>query len=349
LQIHKPPDQPELLREIADTLAKSKGRWLLLWLPGLMTLACVILLVLHFGEIELVMRLLNQLNFEWLPPAILIQFATYICAAGVWWRALNILGHRTDLRSLVPLGFAKLFIDQALPTGGVSGALLVVFGMVRRAVPFNIAFTALLAGMIAYYAVYGLCALVSIIILAANHKASAGLLAMAISLAMVAIAIPAFVLFMRRKLPQLPLAWFRKPKSLRQLLSMTSKSSLKDLRNFRLFAEISAFHAAVFLLDALTLAMALRMIGVSAPLSIAFAAHVLGTVASTLGIIPLGLGTFEGGVIAVLALANITVEAGLSAVLLTRVLTFWAPMLPGLWMARKELQSARIAAGEPLA
>ena len=51
----------------------------------------------------------------------------------------------------------------------------------------------------------------------------------------------------------------------------------------------------------------------------------------------LGLGTFEAGTTGMLTLLGMPVEAALSATILLRGLTFWLPMLPGVWITRREV------------
>jgi uncharacterized membrane protein YbhN (UPF0104 family) len=43
--------------------------------------------------------------------------------------------------------------------------------------------------------------------------------------------------------------------------------------------------------------------------------------------------------VAVLHLTGVSVEAALAATLLLRGFTFWLPMLPGMWLVRRELVS----------
>jgi hypothetical protein len=49
------------------------------------------------------------------------------------------------------------------------------------------------------------------------------------------------------------------------------------------------------------------------------------------------LGTFEGAAVTMLHVLGVDVEAALAATLLLRGLTFWLPMIPGLWLARREI------------
>jgi uncharacterized membrane protein YbhN (UPF0104 family) len=52
---------------------------------------------------------------------------------------------------------------------------------------------------------------------------------------------------------------------------------------------------------------------------------------------PIGLGTFEAGAVGTLHFLGVSIEAALAGTLLLRGLTFWVPMLPGVWLARREI------------
>ena len=46
---------------------------------------------------------------------------------------------------------------------------------------------------------------------------------------------------------------------------------------------------------------------------------------------------------------NVPLEAALTATLLLRGLTFWLPMVPGLWLTRRELRHAMVRASRETA
>lgn len=56
-------------------------------------------------------------------------------------------------------------------------------------------------------------------------------------------------------------------------------------------------------------------------------------------LIPGGLGTYEAACLAMLTLFHVPVEAALGATLLQRGFTYWLPMLPGLWLSRREVRA----------
>ena len=97
------------------------------------------------------------------------------------------------------------------------------------------------------------------------------------------------------------------------------------------------------MLDAATLHVLLRSIGAHIAPTAVFAAYATGTVLARVVPVPMGVGSYEASMIGMLRAIGIPVEAALAATLLLRGLTFWLPMAPGLWLARRELGTRRHA------
>src|ERR1700674_5697294 len=112
--------------DLVEHARESGWRRVLPWSCGLLTRVALVLTVLHLGTIEQFARLALAARPEWFLLACAAQAATYVCASLVWRQVLRRAGYPRRLRTLVPLGIAKLFTDQVVPTGGVSGAILVV-------------------------------------------------------------------------------------------------------------------------------------------------------------------------------------------------------------------------------
>jgi Predicted integral membrane protein len=55
----------------------------------------------------------------------------------------------------------------------------------------------------------------------------------------------------------------------------------------------------------------------------------------TISVSPGGLGTFEAASVIILRGAGVPIQIALSATVAFRGLSFWLPMLPGLWCARR--------------
>jgi glycosyltransferase 2 family protein len=114
-------------------------------------------------------------------------------------------------------------------------------------------------------------------------------------------------------------------------------SAFRLLRDPVLLAETVILEFAVFALDALTLWLVFRALGDTPAIWVAFVSFIMTSMAATLGPIPLGVGTFEAACVGMLSLLGIAIETALAATLLLRGVTFWLPMVQGLWLAKREI------------
>jgi len=322
---------------IAPSAEGSSWKPLGFWLFGLLALIAVIIVVLRIGELGRFAELAQEAEPRWLVLALGLQGLTYVCASSVWYAALARAGERRSLRSLVPLGIAKLFTDQALPSGGISGTLLVMRGLARRGVPAHIAMGALLVGLVSFYTAYGLAALGGLAALQLQNAVGPAVIVVAALFAIFVIGVPAVVLSLRRLQNDSWLHRLSRASGAAALLESVADAPSDLLRDPALMAKTTALQLAIFLLDAATLGVMLRALGQAISPIFVFGSFMVADVVATIGPIPLGLGVFEGAAVAMLNMTGISIEAALAATLLLRGFTFWLPMLPGLWLAHREL------------
>jgi glycosyltransferase 2 family protein len=334
--LHMEPDEAS---EIDYLASRNRPMWRRLspWLFGVLALTAVVLVVLRFSSIEHFVRLAHTARPGWFLAAFLAQSLGYVCTGIVWRQALRRAGHPRPLRSLLPLGIAKQFTDQVVPSGGVSGAMLVARGLARRQVPTNVAVAVLLVGLVSYFGAYLTAALTSVGILWAYERANTPLLIGFGIFVAVAVAVPSVVLWAIHSAHRLPVAWFRRLPDAVLLRKALLEAPTHLLRDPVLLTQTIPLELADFVLDALTFWFVFCALGEIPPIWIAFVSFMTASMAATLGPIPLGLGTFEAACVAMLSLLGVAIETGLSATLLLRGLTFWIPMLPGLWLARTEI------------
>lgn len=320
----------------------TRPRWA--WLSGALLLAAVVLAVTHQAEERELARLLGEARPGWLVVAVALQLLTYVCAAAVWQRALAHRKAAISLRPLVPLGFAKLFTDQALPSAGMSGTLLVVRGLGRRGVARTDAVSAVVTGLVAYQLGYLVVTLAALAIVWRRGELGPLTLVPATLVCLLALAFPWIVVALRRQARRGSLAWLVRWPGARDVAAALGDVTPRSLFAPRLLLETVACQLAIFALDALTLDAALRSLGSPASLPLVFASFVGASVVSTLAWVPGGLGTFEGTCIALLHVHGVSIEEALAATLLLRGFTFWLPMIPGFVLARRELGPRKSAA-----
>jgi len=316
---------------------KSKLQRFRNWFIGLLLFSGLIVAVTHFGEIGNFVRLMRQVQPVWLVLALFFQTATYFSVAAVWHQALRNVGMRYSLLSLVPLGIAKLFSDQAMPSGGMSGTAFIVTALNRRGISHQSCMAMLLVSLVAYYAAYLMVAASSIMILGFYHAITPWIIIVTIVFCLVAVATPAGALWLQRRgKKELPKLLLRIP-GLTSLLRAFGNAPGDLIRNHSLVIIMTLLHGSVFLLDSATLWVMLNAVGQRVSFWVAYPSFALASIVATIGPIPLGLGTFEAACVAMLRILGIPIEAALAATLLLRGFTLWLPMLPGFWLTKREL------------
>jgi uncharacterized protein (TIRG00374 family) len=299
----------------------------------------VTLVATHLAEERALARLLREAKPLWLLAAGLLQVLPYVCAAAVWQRALAHRGGGVSLGRLFPLGLAKLFTDQAVPSVGVSGTLLVVRGLERRGIPRTAAVAAMLTGLVAYYLGYFLAMGGAVAILWRYGELRLVILLPTAIVGVLALGLPLAMFALRRRAVQRLPARVERGPGARDVSAALREAPAGSLFAPRLLAETVLLQLAIFVLDALTLGITLRSVASTVPWSVAFASFVVASVVSSLAWVPGGLGTFEAACVALLHLHGVPVETALAATLLLRGLTFWLPMIPGFTLARREAAS----------
>lgn len=310
------------------------------WGIGLLALLAVIAVAAHLGDIERFMGLLRSLSPAWLLLALLLQLGTYASVAFTWRYGLRLVGCPLPLRRLMPLALAKLFVDQTVPTGGISGSAFLVAALARQGVPPSACLASLLATLVGHYAAYLLAASAAAGLLAMAHQARAWMAGLFALFALVSLAIPLGVLALRRY-GRLEPRWLRRIPGAAALLEATGKAPLTLVRRPAVLAVMTGWSLAVIVLDAATLWGMLHALGLHTPARVAFPSFLLAMMVATVGPIPLGLGSFEAACVAALTLQGVPIEGALAATLLLRGCTTWLPMPPGLFLARRELRMRR--------
>lgn len=312
---------------------KALTRWVS-WFFGLGLLAAVVVFARHYSQEMVFAQLLLHVRPSWLLAALLIQMGTYMTDARIWQRVLVSASISRPLHSYISLGLAKLFMDQAIPSVGLSGTVLVIQALDRRGVPRGASMAAVVVDIVSYYAAYLLALGVALAIIWV-HRDLTWLMASPVAIfAPVAAAVPIAVLWVSRgrTLPR----WVERIPLIRSALEALGKAKPAIAHNVSLITRCTGLQLGIIVLDAGTLWIMLWALGFGVNPALVFASFMLSTLARTLGVVPGGLGVFEAVSVAMLKLIGVPVTAGLAATLLFRFFTFWLPMVPGLILAHHE-------------
>ncbi|MEL7486303.1 MAG: lysylphosphatidylglycerol synthase transmembrane domain-containing protein [Pseudomonadota bacterium] len=322
-----------------ETLGPQHSRRLAFFIVGAFVVAAIVLVVLNVGDITDFMEQSARADPRWLAAAVASQLMTYACVVLVWRRVLKSMGFSLGFLRLYPLAIAKMFSDQAVPSGGVAGAAFLFRALGRRGVPYANAFTVFSFTAVTFFAAFLLAASISLAAIATVDDASP---ALSTSIAAFAAAVSILVL----AVSAIALLGAKPPPALKRIpyyddfSEWIRRSATFFATERRLFLEATMIHFVVRAFDGMTLYLVILAIGGASSPAICFFAAVFASIAATVAPIPMGLGTFEAGMIATLSLFGSSVEEALAATLIFRGLSLWLPMLPGLLIVQREILGA---------
>jgi uncharacterized membrane protein YbhN (UPF0104 family) len=319
-----------------DRKKKAGARWIS-WLFGLAILVAVALFVAYRSEEQEFARLVAHAQPPWLLLGLLLQLGTYIADARIWQRIIVRAGISRPLWSYMSLSLAKLFMDQVVPSGGISGTLLVVRALDRRGIPRGTSMAAIVVDLMSYYAAYVVALVIALGVIWIRGDLTLFIILPAAIFAPVAAGIPTVLSLVShgRTLPQ----WIQRLPIVGSGLRALAEATPGIAHDSSLIARCMGLQGAIFLLDAGTLWSMLCALGLSVHPAQVFASFMLSTLARTLGPVPGGLGIFDAASVATLKLMGVPIAAGLAATFLFRGFSYWLPMAPGILLARRETRT----------
>lgn len=310
------------------------------------------LAVRYVGKLEGIKSLLLEMSPVWLFLAVLSQIATYFFNALILYVLLERNIGNADFFTLFKISIVTIFVNQTLPSGGLSGNGYIFNQFVKRDVNVLRAFRALILESICYY----IAMILSLVVFyswyvsstsSSNHIISytaMGGVAFFILLGIVMLIISNqhTVSFILNKLGRFG--------HIKRYMDKTNLSSLIGKRSVSLNVLVSKKKnslLAVFLqlcligCDIITAFAIIKGFHVQLPfVHIAFAL-LLSIVIGALPISPGSLIAYEGAMTYFLTVLGSPVHAALIVTLLFRFLTFWLPMPVGLLLYRN-LQKKRV-------
>ncbi|HXW32208.1 MAG TPA: lysylphosphatidylglycerol synthase transmembrane domain-containing protein, partial [Acidimicrobiales bacterium] len=293
----------------------------------------------HEEELSTLPTVLENLRWGWLLPAAIVEAASYVAFAGVQYRLLGAGGLRPPVRPLIAITFGGQSINNSLP-GGPALAAVYAFRWFRR---FGADDT--LAG----WAIVGtgITAAVTLALVAAGGLAMAtaegatlDLVPVVIGVLLVALAIGAVFVYERPMVVLVGL-WVRVSKRLfgrpRRDQEAAIAAVMRRVTAVRLgwrdVLEILGWGTSNWLLDCACFAFAFLAIGAPIPWRGLLLAYGAGQLAANLPITPGGLGVVEGSITIALVAFDGAKVSTVDAVVLYRLLSFWAALIVGWVLA----------------
>lgn len=304
---------------------------------GAVALAGVIAFALHVGDIGEFAQTIVETDPRWLAPALMAQAFAFLTQALVW--ALVLARRKSPVKrgDLFILSIGKLFADQAVPSAGVSGAVFFVHALTRRGVSAADAFATFIFGASSFILTFIAFAAAALAFTAFSGGAVEDFAVNISDIHYIAIAgvlflfiIGALMLASQGKGPLGSGALATAGENVRRAASL-----IYEERN--LFAACLGLQAIARLLDGVTLWIAFQALGGDVPFITSVVAVSLAALAATVAPTPMGLGSFEAGLLAALASQGHDFEASFAGLLIYRGLSLGLPLALGFFIVQREL------------
>lgn len=323
----------------------SLGRFLFYFI----TLAVLVIIYFRFSEIKLIGSIFAKSNYIWLSAIIIIQLFLYYFQALNYRDVLRIKDMEVSPKELYPMSFVVQFLNQALPSVGLSGQVFFVQYLRRYGLTIDEGIgRAFLEIMTLWMAMGSFFIASSIVVLRggtiANFPELRYLIYFFAFLAVIAVSV--FLITQRRrrsKISKWMINWFHrrfdnkkgengKTMNHVEMVYDQFKSSI----NFKMLQKKAKdfwmayfWQCMIFLANILTLYFISFAIGHPISFSLAFIVFSLVRFISMIAFVPGSIGIFEGSMILILISFGVAASPALAMTLLLRAFTFWLPMPVG--------------------
>jgi uncharacterized protein (TIRG00374 family) len=310
------------------------------WVLGLGIVALAVYVVSsHTGELSGLSKVFAHLHWAWVPPAILVEVASFGGFTGMQYQLLKAGGLRSPKLPLFDMTFGAQAIANSLP-GGTAASAVYAFRWFRRfGADATLATWSLAGTLVASVVSLSLVATAGVA-LAADQGSSLDLIPVILGALLVTVAIGALFVYERplvvlmrwtlrvsRKLTGRPRG--DQDQHIERVIAWVSTVRL----GWRQVGRILAWGLSNWILDCACFAMMFLAIGAGIPWRGLLLAYGAGQLAATLPVTPGGLGAVEGSITIALVEFGGSHTTTLDAVLMYRLISFWMVLVIGWALA----------------
>ncbi len=293
----------------------------------------------HRGELSGFSQVFDRLKWWWVPPALFLELASFVCFAGLQYEFLSSGGLAAPEGALVKMSFASQAITNSLPGGNAFSAVYGFRWYRRFGADDTLAAWSLVGTLVASTVSLSLVATAGLA-LATGEGASLDLIPVIIGVFFITVAISALFIYER------PLA-FVLTWSIRVSRKLVGRPRGDAAANMeRIVALVTSVHLSRrriirivlwgctnWLFDCGCFALMFLAVSASIPWKGLLLAYGAGQLAATLPFTPGGLGVVEGSITIALVAFGGSQNSTVDAVLMYRVISFWLVLVVGwlLW------------------
>ncbi len=320
------------------------------WVLAVATLALGGYALARRGELEQFGAAVSNVNWHWLPLAIVSEAFFQCNEASIYWIMYRVIGHRPRLSGVIALTLAASFVNRVVPTAGVSGTAFFSERMARRGVPVAATITVNVARYVLDYGAFLVVLGVGLLYLSAHRELTALEMHMAGTLGALALAtafLGLFLLTRRNTFRRLVAGGIRIGNRIGSRLS--GRTLFAEQRVVRATEEVASALAVlarsrsatavlvvmgffIHLFDLAGLLVIFLATGYPVHLGVLSAGYGLAYLAGFVSLVPSGLGVFEASMTAVYASLGVPLETALLVTICYRLFSLWLPLLVGYVM-----------------
>jgi Mg2+-importing ATPase len=314
---------------------RQHSRWWMSWFLGIACIAGVIVIATHYSEVPVLFQLIRKAKPRWLVAALIAQAGTYFTQAEIWRTVGRKTGTLLPMSLLYKLALSKLFVDQALPSAGVSGTVVVAKSLSSRGLSNGAVVAAVVINTTSFFIAYVAALAAALAIVMESGRASFLMVSVSLAFMVLGAGLTAGMLAITGEhLSRIPKR-IQRFQFVQKTLNDTRNADSKLVRDKWLQAVAGFYQLLTFLLDAATLWMLMHSLGGQPSFGSVFASFMIANLFRSISLIPGGLGTFEAAVVYMLKTGGTAYSTGLAAALLFRGITFFLPMAPGMWFSQR--------------
>ncbi len=326
-----------------------KSRWLL-WI---FVVAFVWIVISRFREIRKLAEILARGQWQWVLVAALLQVIYHIVYSALYASAFDTVGVHSNVFDLIPVLFASMFVNSAAPSGGASGAALIVDDAVRRgqSAPKTVIGTLLV--WIADFGTFTLVLIAGMSILLVYHDLKVYEVAGAVALLVMITALAGAMLLglWQPGLLHRLLSWvqrtanrlmvrFGRPAVLEEGWADHNSTQFTEAAQAiatqpRRVARSFGIALGAHLIDLATLLVLFLAFHQAVGLGILVGGYAMGVLFWIVAITPQGIGIVEGIMALVFTSLGVPVARATVIALAFRGLTFWLPLLIGFVLIQR--------------
>ena len=299
----------------------------------------------YIGKLKDIEQLMLQMKPTWLIMAVFAQILTYLIYALVLKLLVRDQPGATDYLLLFRLSIVIMFVNQVLPTGGISGDGYIFKQLVKRKVPRYNAFTAMVLESISYYAAVVILLLIFYTWYLNERLQNNILITYTVILGFVfyALLFVLILIFSNGRNISFGLHKLEKFDFIKRFIEKASLLSLQNenegtfsmlARKKKAILQTIVLQLVIIMSDVITVFALIKGFHVVMPFPIVAFGLLLSLVIGALPISPGSLIVYESAMTYFFTKLGAPVHAALIITLLYRFLTFWLPIPLGLLIYR---------------